>query len=90
MKRAIYHVSSRPEAYEVWGEVSKERARAIAGVIVRQAAMRFPQVEFRISEGWAEHGQGMNQVAAYIEKHWERWAAGVLDPARGEVSEPHS
>ncbi len=86
MTRPIYQVSGRPEAYEIWGEVTHEQARAIAAVIVRQASAHFPHVEFRISDTWSMHGQGLNQVAAYIEKHWQRWAAGVLNEAREPLS----
>lgn len=82
MVRPIYYVSGRPEAYEVWGEITSSEAKAIATTIVRQAAARFPHVEFRVSDGWSMHGQGMNQIAAYIDKHWERWASSALTDTR--------
>jgi hypothetical protein len=79
MTRPIYQISARPEAYEIWGEVTQAQARAIATVIARQASMRFPHVDFRVSDAWSVHGQGMNQIAAYIDKHWQNWAATVMD-----------
>ncbi|MEW6164658.1 MAG: hypothetical protein AB1642_06325 [Pseudomonadota bacterium] len=81
MARPIYYVSARPEAYEQWGEVSVSEAKLIALTIVRQAAVRFPHVEFRVCDGWSVHEKGMNQIATYIDKHWERWVAGGRERA---------
>lgn len=77
MARRIYYVSARPESYELWGEVSREDARTIAAAIVRQAAAHFPDIEFRVSDTWVLHDRDMNEVAAYIDAHWEKWAAAV-------------
>lgn len=74
MTRRIYYVSARPESYEVWGEVSRDEAMAIAMAIVRHAAAHFPHIEFRVSDTWMLHDKDMNSVAAYIDKHWEKWA----------------
>lgn len=82
MTGAIYHVSDRPEAYEVWGEISRAEAKAIALTIARHAAARFPEVEFRVSDTWNLHGGRLNLVAAYIDKHWQGWAAGILKHAQ--------
>lgn len=71
----VYYVSSRPEAYEYWGEVDHDRARRIAEVIVRHARRRFPTIDFRVDDGWHEQAHGMTLVAAYIDGHWLQWLA---------------
>lgn len=73
--RPVYFVSSRPEAYEYWGEVDHEQARHIGALIVRHASQRFPTIEFRVDDQWHEHLPGMTLVAAYIDGHWPQWLA---------------
>lgn len=69
----IYFVSDRPEAYEVWGEISPPEAEALARVIVRHASSRFPEVNFVIDSGWHSHARGLETVSAYIEENWPAW-----------------
>ena len=71
--RPVYFISSRPEAYEVAGEVDLERARELAHTIAERAARRYPTVEFRIDDQWHLHDEQLTGVANYIESHWERW-----------------
>ncbi len=71
--KPVYYVSSRPEAYEYWGEVDHEAAARIAGIIARRAARRFPYIDFRVSDEWHEQAPGMTLVAAYIDGHWRQW-----------------
>jgi hypothetical protein len=71
--RPVYYVSSRPEAYEIAGEVGHDEATAIARTIADHAAKRFPGVEFRVDGQWHSHQPGMEKVAAYIEDHWQEW-----------------
>ncbi|MBI4984440.1 MAG: hypothetical protein HZC24_03605 [Rhodocyclales bacterium] len=78
MDKPVYFISDRPEAYEVWGEVSHEEAKAIARTIAEHAARHFSDVEFRIDSAWHNHGPGMGKVADYIDSNWEAWAAAVL------------
>lgn len=73
--KPVYYVSSRPEAYEYWGEIDHDEARRIGGLIVRRAGRRFPNVEFRLDEAWHEHPPAMTLVAAYIDGHWQKWLA---------------
>lgn len=74
-ERAIYYVSDRPEAYEVFGEVSYDEARDIGRLIAERAARRFPDVEFKLDGAWHSHQHGMEPVAAYIEDNWQAWVA---------------
>lgn len=78
-ERQQYFVSDRPEAYEVWGEVSREEAGMLARLIVRHAAERFPNIEFRIDGNWHTHDRSTELVSAYIESHWQAWAAAMVD-----------
>lgn len=71
--QAVYFVSSRPEAYEVGGEISHQEARTIGRLIAERAARRFPGVEFRVDDNWHPHQHGMEHVAAYIEANWKDW-----------------
>lgn len=81
MERLIYHVSDRPESYELWGEVTRAEAREIAEAIVAHAAKRFPHVDFRVSGEWNVHGERTRLVTAYIEKHWQDWAKSLRKAA---------
>lgn len=77
--RPVYFVSDRPEAYEVWGEVNREEAKALARTIADHAGKRFSNVEFRIDGEWHGHDVAMGIVAAYIDSHWRQWAAEMVD-----------
>ncbi|HEX8963989.1 MAG TPA: hypothetical protein VF801_13390 [Rhodocyclaceae bacterium] len=72
--RPVYYVSSRPEAYEIAGEVGHAEAMTIARTIAAHAGRRFPGVEFRVDDQWHTHQPGMEKVAAYIEDHWQEWS----------------
>jgi hypothetical protein len=74
-EKPVYYVSARPEAYEIWGEVGREEARQFGQLIAEQAGRRFPNIEFRVDDIWHEHLPGMELVAAYIDGHWQAWAA---------------
>jgi len=76
--RRTYYVSSRPEAYEVWGEISKGEAQGVAREIARHAAEHFPDVDFAIDENWHTH-QAEADIAAYIEDNWMAWCDGMTD-----------
>lgn len=71
----VYFVSDRPEAYELWGEVSHEQAHQLAETIVRHAAKHFRGIEFRIDGHWHTQAPGTEPIANYIESHWQSWAA---------------
>jgi hypothetical protein len=75
IERSVYYVSTRPEAYEYWGEVGHAEARAIGELIARRAAERFPNIDFRVDDAWHDHLPGMELVAAYIDAHWQDWLA---------------
>ncbi len=75
---AVYFVSSRPEAYEVFGEIEHHQARAIAEAIVAHAKRRFPGIEFKVDDDWHHHQHGMEHVATYIEANWQTWAEDAL------------
>ena len=77
--RPQYFISDRPEAYEIWGEISREEARALARLIADHAARRFPHIEFRIDGNWHTHDHSTELAAAYIESHWQAWAAAMVD-----------
>lgn len=77
MKRPVYYVSSRPEAYEIAGEVGHDAAAAIARTIAENASRHFPGVDFRIDDQWHSHQPGMEKIAAYIEDHWQHWTGQV-------------
>lgn len=71
----VYFVSDRPEAYEIWGEVSHDAARRIAALIAAHAGKRFPEIEFRVDGAWHSHPSSMGRVTEYIESHWQSWLA---------------
>lgn len=71
--RAVYYVSDRPEAYEIFGEVTHDEARNIGKLIAERAGRAFPDIEFRVDSAWHSHQQGVEKVAAYIEDHWQDW-----------------
>lgn len=71
--KPIYYISNRPEAYEIFGEVPHEAAHCMGETIARQAALRFPDIEFRVDSTWHAHQRGMEKVTAYIESHWQHW-----------------
>ena len=73
--RPVYFISNRPEASEVGGEVSVERAASLAAVIVQRATRAFPGIDFRIDGQWHSHDPELDRVAAYIESHWAAWAS---------------
>lgn len=73
VERPVYYVSSRPEAYEVAGEVGHEEAIAFGRLIAERAGRRFPDVEFRVDGDWHSHQAGMERVAAFIDAHWQDW-----------------
>lgn len=79
--RPVYFISDRPEAYELWGEVSHEEAVRIGRVIAERARRRFPTFEFRIDAGWHVHPVGSEEVAAFIEDHAAQWLAEATRPA---------
>lgn len=72
-ERPVYYLSDRPEAYEVWGEVSLGEARKIALLIASKAGELFPDVDFRVDGGWHQHEPGLAHVAATIEENWQNW-----------------
>ena len=76
--RPVYFVSDRPEAYEIWGEVSHDEAALIGRTIVERATQHFPGIEFRVDGGWHDHPHGLERVAIYIDAHWQRWVAEIL------------
>lgn len=71
--KAIYYVSSRPEAYEIFGEVGHDEARCFGETIARHAAQHFPSIEFKVDDAWHAHQPGMEHVGIYIESHWQGW-----------------
>lgn len=73
--KPVYYVSSRPEAYEIWGEVGLDEARKLGELIAERAAKRFPNFEFRVDSTWHDHLPGMEFVAEYIDANWQAWAA---------------
>jgi hypothetical protein len=77
-EKPIYYVSARPEAYEIWGEVGRDEARMLGELIAKRAAQHFPNIEFRVDEVWHDHLPGMEPVAAYIDSHWQTWAARAV------------
>ena len=78
-EKPVYYVSTRPEAYEIWGEVGREEARHLGQLIARRAARHFPDIEFRVDDVWHDHLPGMALVAAYIDSHWQAWVAEAVD-----------
>ncbi len=77
--RPKYFISNRPEAYEVWGEVSHEEAGTLARLIVAHASRHFPDIDFCIDGNWHTHESNTQLVAEYIESHWQAWAAAMVD-----------
>jgi hypothetical protein len=78
----VYYVSARPEAYEMWGEVGRTEARQLGQMIAERARRRFPNIEFRVDDVWHDHLPGMELVAAYIDSHWQAWAAEAAGQPR--------
>lgn len=76
-ERPVYYVSTRPEAYEYWAEIGPEEARALGALIAERAARHFPGIEFRADDAWHAHPPGTEAVAAYIDSHWQGWAAAA-------------
>lgn len=72
--RPVYYVSTRPEAYEYWGEVDAEKAQRLGELIAERAARHFPKIEFRTDAAWHSHPADMAGVADYIDRHWQTWA----------------
>lgn len=77
-EKPVYYVSTRPEAYEYWNEIGPDEARQLGALIVEHAARHFPAIEFRADDAWHVHPPGMEPVAAYIDSHWQRWAAETV------------
>ena len=73
MQKPVYYLSDRPEAYELWSEVTHGEARNFAEQIARKAAELFPEVEFRVDGGWHSHQRGMEHIANVIEENWLDW-----------------
>ena len=71
--KPVYYLSDRPEAYEVWGEITIDAARSFAMHIARRAGERFPEIDFRVDGGWHSHQRGMEHVASVIEENWQDW-----------------
>jgi hypothetical protein len=74
----VYYVSDRPEAYELWGEVSQEQASRIGRLIAARAGEEFLDVEFRVDGAWHCHPAGSERVAEFIEDHVPAWVAEVV------------
>lgn len=72
--RPVYFISNRPESYEYWGEVSREKAESFARIIAERASQRFPGIEFRIDGEWHDHDPRTSMASSYIESHWQSWA----------------
>ena len=75
--KPVYYVSTRPEAYEYWGEVGADDARRLGEIIAAQAARHFPAIEFRADDAWHVQPEGTEAVSAYIERHWQAWVAAT-------------
>ena len=78
----VYFVSDRPEAYEIWGEVSREDAARFAQIIVAHASKRFPNIRFEVDGGWHTHEHGMELISSYIESNWQLWVTKTLGRSR--------
>lgn len=74
-ERSVYYISNRPEAYELFGEISHDEAMDIGKLIAERAARHFPDVAFKVDSAWHSHQHGMEEVVAYIEDHWQDWVA---------------
>lgn len=72
--RPVFFISNRPEAYENWGEVSREQADSLARIIAEHAARRFPGIDFHIDSEWHSHDPRTAVTSSYIESHWMKWA----------------
>jgi hypothetical protein len=81
LEHPVFFISNRPEAYEVWGEISHGEAETLARLIAARAAKRFPDIEFKIDGDWHTQDKSINvqHAAAYIESHWQSWAAAMVD-----------
>jgi hypothetical protein len=78
VERSIYFVSDRPEAYEIWGEISHDGAARIGRLIAERASRQFPSIEFRVDGAWHLHQPGTEPVAAFIEEHLQTWVTEAL------------
>lgn len=85
----VFFISDRPEAYEVWGEVSHGDAEFLAKLIAKHAGKRFPEIEFRIDGEWHTQDQSTEalHVAAYIASHWQSWAEARVDEREPAILE---
>lgn len=77
--KPCYFISDRPEAYEVWAEVTVDEARGIARIIRDRAAARFPDIEFVVDGLWHQHQHGLERVANWIEECWPDWIEEAQD-----------
>lgn len=80
-ERPVYYVSSRPEAYELWGEISHEDAARIGRLIAERARARFPDVEFQVDSEWHVHQRGADGVSAFIDDNLAAWVNEVTGTA---------
>jgi hypothetical protein len=71
--RPVYFISNRPESYECWGEVGREKADRLARIIAEHAAKQFPGIDFRIDGEWHSHDPRTTEASSYIESHWQSW-----------------
>ena len=78
----VYFVSDRPEAYEIWGEVSRDAAARFAEIIAERASKRFPNIRFQIDGRWHTHEHGMELISSYIESNWHRWVTKALGQSK--------
>lgn len=74
----VYFVSDRPEAYEIWAEVSHDEAERIGRTIAAHAHEDFPEIDFRVDHEWHVHPPGMEHVAAHIDAHLQSWVNEAL------------
>jgi hypothetical protein len=81
LEHPVFFISNRPESYEVWGEISLGEAEVLARLIVEHASRRFPDIEFKIDGEWHTQDKSIKvqHAAAYIESHWQSWAAAMVD-----------
>jgi hypothetical protein len=77
-ERPVYYVSDRPEAYEIWGEISHDGAARIGRLIAERAGRHFPSIEFRVDGAWHLHQPGTERVAAFIEEHLQTCVTEAL------------
>ena len=80
--RPIYFVSTRPEAYEIWGEIDRYTALRLARLIVERAEARFPAIDFQCDADWHVHTEETAVAAAFIEDHLPAWVAEITSLAQ--------